>query len=244
MANQLPEIFQPNGRLLIDRLGSQIDDLMLCEIAAADYSQNLDANLAALKKMRDEGFVPDHHWIPLEVLKLIRWSEPINNDNRSHWMRAFCCASLLHTAIEKDIYVLREANETVIILLSSVNELGIGLHEEAGSLFSSLVKHGTDKGFGNEDAFLGIAILECALSIKRVSDDEIIALCKWIVDREEAQDCSWAFDERWLLRITHDNMKRESWQLLGRKLATLDLDHRSAEVQEWVKLVGSMLMGE
>ncbi len=78
---------------------------MLKEIAEADYAQDVEEHLAALKPVWEGSeFTELHHWFPMVVLDLIRWPEPEDPNwkpgstgLRGHKMRAFSCAVLLAT---------------------------------------------------------------------------------------------------------------------------------------------------
>src|SRR5262245_40470300 len=100
--------FPPAADLLLDHARRQIDEAMLMEIARADYEQDVDAHLTALRAIRDLGITPaPMEWHPGEVLELIRNSEPEvpawkpgGTGRRGHQMRAFACAALLRAVAE------------------------------------------------------------------------------------------------------------------------------------------------
>src|SRR5882757_3247925 len=67
----------PSLTTWMDWLCPQIDEAMLAEIAAADYGHRADEYLATLRQLRDSQRIPDRlDAIPVEVLELIRVSEP------------------------------------------------------------------------------------------------------------------------------------------------------------------------
>jgi hypothetical protein len=69
--------FPPAADLLLDVARRQVDDAMLLEIAQADYMNQTDLHLAALRMIRDDGVLPSYpQWDPREVLGLVQWPEP------------------------------------------------------------------------------------------------------------------------------------------------------------------------
>ncbi len=102
--------FPPSADLLLDVTRRQVDDVMLTEIAAADYGMSRAEHLALLRPIRDNGVVPDMmQWYGGEVLELTRWPHPENPAHkpgsqglRGHQMRAFACAALLRAATIDD----------------------------------------------------------------------------------------------------------------------------------------------
>jgi len=59
---------EPDQDSLLSAISRHITDEMLAEIAKADYGQDKEKHLAALRLLRDEGkFVPPMHWYPCEV---------------------------------------------------------------------------------------------------------------------------------------------------------------------------------
>lgn len=79
----------------LDYYRERLDEGMLREIAEADYAQDVDQHLEALRPMvRGERFSEIPCWYPGEVLELTRWSNPVSDDVRGHLMRGFSCAAL------------------------------------------------------------------------------------------------------------------------------------------------------
>ncbi len=242
----MPAVAEPDAGSLLARLARGIDEGMLREIAAADYGRQADEHFAHLRRMRDQGDLPPLDPGLLEVLELIRWSEPEQpgwrpgcEGRRGHLMRAFCCAWLLRIAAESEGYVIDLANETVIQLISSLDRLDDDCWDEAAGLLSWFCPRWSSKGLQEreEDALLGVGILFAALRAG-TPDAQLVALSEWIAQREEAIGSSWQFDERWGLRATHSNMRREAWCALGTRLAELDLAGRDPALRDWVGLIG------
>ena len=91
---------QPEQDSLLPELSRHISDDMLAEIAVADYGQDREQHLAALRLLRDTGMLTEpKHWFPCEVLELVRNLEPDSRPEservEGHWIRAFVCAALL-----------------------------------------------------------------------------------------------------------------------------------------------------
>lgn len=236
-------MFEPRGELLLEALSEQIDESMLRDIASADYGSQIAENYGILRRIRDENLVPPSNWAPKEVLELIRWSQPDDPEWRpghhgqsGHWMRAFCCAALLRMAGENDMDRHTNFNETVAGLVESLDILKANLWKETGSLLTWFVEKSAYAGYCEEDAFLGVALLFCALRANRNSDDpHIIALCEWICEREEAE----AQGKRgaWLHRVSFHDQRRKTWKSLAQIMAGLDLRSHSRDAQQWIGMI-------
>jgi hypothetical protein len=135
-AGTLPAIAAPDERSLLERLAPQVDDGMLREIAAADYGHGTDEHCLHLRRMIDDGVLPADGWYPLEVLELIRWSEPDqpgwrpgDEGRRGHLMRAFCSAWLLRIGGTPGMNFEGDGHATVLQLVLSLEQVHRG--EEA-----------------------------------------------------------------------------------------------------------------
>ncbi|MFA6113384.1 MAG: hypothetical protein WC729_05315 [Sphingomonas sp.] len=225
-------------------MAAHVDDAMLQEIADADYTAGAQLHYDALLGMRDKGLLPAFAWHPHEVLELIRWSEPDRPDHkpggagvRGHWMRAFCCAALLRSAGTADMGAYNSFNETVAGLVASLEAVGADLWNEAGSLLTWFVDRTASAGYAEEDAFLGVALLHCALRAGGVADDAIVALCRWIAEREKAVVGRFPTDDTWLHRTTPHDQRRDTWTMLARVLEGVDMRARSTDAREWTNLI-------
>ncbi len=137
--------FNPSDCTLWVWLRARIDDAMLEEIAAADYDTDVEHYLRALKRTRDEPWQSNEVVVrpskgkalrpvwyqALEVLTLMRWSEPENSQQEEeqtvgHLMRAFCCVVLLRIAASPancDTANIDTESQTIIQLIASVVSL-------------------------------------------------------------------------------------------------------------------------
>jgi hypothetical protein len=251
MSPTLPLIFEPDGKGLLDKIARHIDVSMLREISEADYGWKSQEHFEVLLKMRNSGFVAYADYAPQEVLELIRWSEPDqpgwkpgSPGKRGHWMRGFCCASLLRMAGTADMNRHLSFNETIVQLVSSLDALGVDLWADAGSFLSWFVNRCEAAGDRSEDAFLGVALLYCVLKVGDVADATIISLCEWIRQREEAEATSGRFDDDWLHRNSCHDQRREAWTMVGRKTCGLDLRSLSPTAQDEVQLIAASLVSE
>lgn len=102
MNSKLLAEFAPDPAPLQELIRQNVDDAMLREIAAADYGEDVELHYKGVQGFY-AGEIPDpFHWHPREVLELVQWSQPEDRSwspggfgERGHWMRIFCCASLL-----------------------------------------------------------------------------------------------------------------------------------------------------
>ena len=243
----------PDQHALFWKIAEHIDDHMLDVIACADYSQDADQHLTALLRLRDTGgLVEPFHWIPCEVLELIRHSEPEDpswkpgeEGVRGHWIRAFACAALMRALGPPWNYRVTDPSYNLIRLLRSLAVLPIDLSQPAIQFIAWFMLWTGIEGQDEQTIYFGIALLWLALQQKNPSaDDDLIRLSEWIVTHEEELHRARpsAFD-RWLLGIASDPPP-SPWESVGADLMKLDLRGRRQQLQEWVKLIGSELSGE
>jgi hypothetical protein len=246
-----PRLFEPHAGLILQRLAAHIDEGMLWDIAKADYGQQAKEHHAVLRRMRDEGFVPPSEWVPQEVLELVRWSQPDERGwmpggqgARGHWMRAFCCASLLRMAGERNIDAHFGFGETLAGLIASLAALDTDLWAETGALLTWFIERLATARGREDEPFVGVGLLYCAAHIATVEDASIVMLCRWIIAREEEEaygPMGAANDDGWLCRVTGHNQRRAIWKALGRKMADMDLSPRSLDTRDWVALIATSL---
>lgn len=177
MPQWIRERFPPDRRSAIEHLRQRVDEGMLREIAEADYSQDVERHLAALRPLwSGDEFTELQHWFPREVLELIRWSEPEDKDwkpgssgLRGHQMRAFCCAALLAASN------FEPEKETLVQFLDSVLVLGADATEAAGRFLTWKIN---TLGRNDDRPFFALAVagaLHALESEMLISEEELLA---------------------------------------------------------------------
>lgn len=223
----------PDQDSLLQGLSQEITDDMLAQIAMADYGRDQEQHYASLRILRDRGvFAQPIHMYPCEVLELVRNSEPDGCPEperlQRHWMRAFANAALLRAVHEPWNYGgAGSPSFTLIQLLNSLEVLPTDLTPNAVRLLVWMMLHSDLNGQDEQVIYYGVALLWLTLTHCRSTPDEpLIELVEWIVRHEEEihKRLPFAFD-RWLLGIAHDPPP-SPWEVLGAKMATLDLDGR------------------
>ena len=141
--------FEPDGDVLLRAISAHVTDEMLGCISQADYGCDADEHLAALRVLRETGLLPQNPgWVPMEVLELIRWSEPENPEWKpgrtgefGHWMRAISCAAILRAEHEPWSYHYNDGStdSTTIQLVLSLDALPVDLKREAARIFAWLI---------------------------------------------------------------------------------------------------------
>jgi hypothetical protein len=215
----------------MDWLCPQIDDPMLEEIAAADYGYRADEYLAALRLIRDDRHLHDHvAGVPLEVLELVRWSQPDDpawqpggHGQRGHLMRLFCCAVLLALADDMQLRQYVDEEPTLRQLVASAITLGEPAVEAVLPLICWRLP--TLPTTTEDRPFFAMSIL--LLAAARFRDDNdgplLHELCRWVIDEEDrfraVAETPSLLREAWLLGLKFsadgDDLWRElAWRLL------------------------------
>jgi len=254
MIAELLNKFEPDGDALLRAISAHVTDEMLECIARADYGDRRDEHYAALLQVRDAGTFPDDFgWVPMEVLQLIRWSEPENPEWKpgrtgefGHWMRAFSCAAILRAEHEPWGYHYNDSStdSTAIQLVLSLEALAFDLKREAARDFAWLILKTDPEGTNCSIREYGVALLWFALHLEpAIADDSLISLAEWIARR--ADELKW--DPRFaefsgLKGMVIGCQKRASWEAFGVKLAQFDLSGRSPDLQTWVELISEQLV--
>jgi len=227
---------------LLTLLAPLITDEMLRTIADADYGMNIDAHLAALRRIHAGEIWAPLAWEPREVLELVRWSEP--NDPNSHWnpkmmghtghlQRAFACTALLLTAAlpENRTLLLGGENATIIQLIASLLILDESMQRAGARLLSTrMIELDLED---EERPFFALGILLLAAALPDREATHLADLAAWVL-AEEARICDkltcfapWQqLSDQWLLGLTNFNTCHDRWQtltvrLLGDLLPTL-----------------------
>jgi hypothetical protein len=251
----------PDAFALMRALAPHIDDVMLAEMAAADYERDQPANRAALRVLRGGGaFDVAAFNQAREVIELTRWSMPDDptyvdhsSGERGHWKRAWACAVLLAARCTPGFSWLEGQNQTLIQLIDSLRVLPAHLGPPAAALAACLIVTPQTPIVvepDHEDApFFGVGLLWLALRLTPpVPDIALLALLQWIgameKHRNDAEHLPYGLQPgAWLLSTTNYDLRHDAWRQLGADLARLDLAERSPEVREWVALVGTSLAG-
>jgi hypothetical protein len=254
MITEFLDRFEPDGDVLMRAIAEHVTDEMLQCISMADYGCDSDAHLAALRVLRDTGKLPENPgWVPMEVLELIRWSEPDDPEwkpgrtgESGHWMRAFSCAAILRAEHEPWNYHYNDGctDSTTIQLVLSMDALPVDLKREAVRNFAWLISKSDPEGQNESIREYGVALLWFALQLEpAVADEDLIALSEWIVRR--ADELKWdprVAEFSGLKGMVIGCQKRSGWEVFGVKVAELDLRGRSVELQTWVRLIAEQLV--
>lgn len=220
MPQWIRERFTPDQRSAVDHLRGLIDEGMLREIAEADYAQDVDEHLAVLTTIWQGGKLTElDHWFPLEVLQLIRWSEPADIHwkpgsvgMRGHYIRSFSCAVILATPN------CESEKETLIQLIHSVLRIGTEAMEATARFLVwkiDSLKHEEDRPFF---AFALAAIIQSLINPLSTSQEQDLA--DWVACEESSERAYLAgYDDSyrtttWLFGLSHNNMLNDRWENL------------------------------
>lgn len=254
MIAELLDKFEPDGDALLRAISAHVTDEMLECISQADYGCDADNHLAAVRQLRDRGALPDNPgWVPMEVLELIRWSEPENSEWKpgrtgefGHWMRAFSCAAILRAEHEPWNYHYNDGStdSTTIQLIMSLEALPVDLTREAARNFAWLILKSDPEGMNDSIREYGVALLWFGLHLNpAVEDGELISVAKWVVRR--ADELKWdprVAEFSGLKGMVIGCQKRSAWEMFGVKMADHDLSGRSAELRTLVRLIAEQLV--
>ena len=216
------ERFLSDQRSAVDYLRDLIDEGMLREIAEADYAQEIEEHFSALKPIWEGGALTElDHWFPMEVLELIRWSEPEAPDwkpgstgLRGHKLRAFSCAVLLATPN------FEPEKETLIQLVVSVFLLG-SKAQEATARFLVWRLDTLDR---EEDRpFFALALAALTQSLEDdLSTPKEQDLADWVAGEESFERNYLAGfhdsyrNSPWMFGLSFNDMRNKRWKALMR----------------------------
>lgn len=197
----------------------QLDGAMIREIASADYAMDVERHEVALISLwKGEDWDELDIWYPMEVLKLVRWSDREAQDLCGHRMRAFCCAALLITSnFEPD-------KETLIQLLHSALVLGEAASRAVAEFLTwkiPTLKREEDRPF----FVLGLAAI-CWLTELNLGLDEEKILADWVNAEETSERCYRLGFSRndessmpWLFGLSYSDQLNHRWiDLISRLL--------------------------
>jgi len=229
---------------LLGLLAPLINEEMLRTIADADYGMDVDAHLAALRRIHAGEMWTPLAWEPREVLELVRWSEP--DDPTGHWnpkmmgqtghlQRAFACTALLLAAAlpENRTLLLGGENATIIQLIASLLTLAETMQRAGARLLSERL---LALDLEDDDRpFFALGILLLAAALPDTEPAHLADLATWVLDEEaRSRDYLTRFapwqhlSDRWLLGLTNYNSCHDAWQavtapLLRAAIPTLPL---------------------
>jgi hypothetical protein len=247
--------FEPEPDILLREISQYVTDEMLEEISLADYGEDAEDHLLALRQVRDSTTFPSKmHWVPMEVLELIRWSEPEDPEWKpgrtgkfGHWMQAFSCAAILRAEHEPYNYLYNNGctDSTVIQLIFSLRALPVDLSSQALKHLSWLLLRIDPEGRDDQVRIYGAGLLWFALQvIPAIPDQTLISLARWVAGRADEVNWKPSSEGRSGLReMVLDCQKRKAWEVLGSEFCDLELDGRSADLRVWVEMIGEQLAG-
>jgi hypothetical protein len=267
MIVDLLNLFEPEPDGLLRQISEHVNDEVLEWISTADYGEDADEHLATLRQVRDTGTFPEKmYWCPVEVMELIRWSEPEDPDWKpgrtgefGHWMRAFSCAALLRATREPWNYGDGLATDSTLVqLVLSLSALPIDFTVQSTKFLAWLLLHSGPEGPDGQVCAYGLGLLWFALQHPaHFGDQSLISLAQWIVRRADeiyqrpASELQQADAElkgyspavgNGLRQMVIDCHKQSSWEALAIKFLDLDLSSRSSELQMWVRTISERLV--
>lgn len=227
---------------LITLLSPLMSDDLLGYMAMTDYGMNVEQHLAGLRQIRLGEIPTPLCWEPLEVLRLVRWSEP--DRAQSHWhplaygqsghlSRAFACTALLMAmAIPENRTQLHEDdNSTIIQLVASLLTLPEAMQHAGARLLSERLL--TLDWEDSNRPFFAMGLLLLAAALSKSEPTHLADLAVWVLAEEaRCRDYLTHFalwqrvTDHWLLGLTTFNVRHEMWQaltvrLLGAAIPTL-----------------------
>lgn len=251
MIDEFLNSLNPESEGLLREISKHISDEMLEWISRADYGEDAEKHLVALRQIRDTGTFPAKmYWYPGEVLELSRWSplEELHPDvgwatEVDHWMRAFCCAALLRATREPYNYGDGiSTDDSIVRLILSLNALPVDLVATAAKFLAWLLLSSEPEGNDEQVCAYGLGLLWFALARRpHVPDGGIGMLLEWIERRVQELYPGMLMGNQLPLRMGVGNPPPSLWGLLGVMLGDLDLNERSEEIQATVKIFAERL---
>lgn len=140
--SEIVERYPPDRFVLFDLLRSLVPDTLLKEIALADYGQEVQRHLDALKRVRNrQGEDQRLDWYPREVLELVRWGAPKEWPAHDRQLAtSFCACALIVMPWAASDEGFLEA-DSVAALLIAVPELDSDLIVPLIKLLVELLVH-------------------------------------------------------------------------------------------------------
>lgn len=267
MIVELLKLFEPESEGLLRQISQHVDDEVLEQISMADYGEEAEGHLTALRQVRDTGTFPEPmHWCPAEVMELIRWSEPEDPDWKpgqtgelGHWMRAFSCAALLRATREPWNYGDGVGTDSTLIqLVLSLCVLPVDFTLETAKFLAWLLLNSDPDGSDGQVCAYGVGLFWCALKHPaRFADESLISLAQWIFRRADEiyespasalRRADAASEGRppesgdGLRQMVISCQKQSSWEALALKFLDLDLSNRSSGLHLCAQAIGDGLL--
>lgn len=255
-----PPTVAPDPADLLAALGAMLDEDDLAAIAGADYGDDADHHLAALRAIARGGDVPRPlEWCPHEVLSLVRWDQPPPDPagEQRLWRHAFSCCALLRAYGDPESSVhMFDQDPTLAGLMTSLHDLATlplprarrdalaAMDRQAAALLAWLTPRVAD--FGEPD-FFGLTLLWFGLAAG-VPAPSLVALIDWIM-RAEAVSDGWSREIHgrrdaprvWLLGRSGGSQREHGWRRVGALLPARLLPEHGAEVAEGVRRISRLL---
>jgi len=245
--------FDPEPDGLLRAISAHVDDEMLTEISLADYGEDAEGHLAALRMIRDTGTFPlPMQWCPSEVLELVRWSEPGEpgwkpgrTGEFGHWMRAFSCAALLRATREPWNYGDGVGTDSTIAQLTlSLCALPVDFTANAVRFLSWLLLDSDPQGRDGQVCCYAVCLLWFALHLPPFCRDENLAsLASWTMGRADELFIGPPGGNRGLREMVATCQKAASWEMIVVMLLDLDLGSRSKDLQAGVRVIAEQIVG-
>jgi len=240
MINDPLERFDPEPEGLLRQISQHIDDEMLTEISRADYGEDAEQHLIALRMIRDTGRFPlPMHWYPAEVLELIRWSEPENpiwKPGRAgefgHWMRAFCSAALLRATREPWSYLGDANDSTVVQLTVSLCSLPVDLAADAVKFLAWLLLHPDSEKRKENLCPYAVCLLWFSLHPpSSLPEMSLIELASWVVQKAKELYVGPPGGNRGLREMVVTSLCAPSWEMLALHFLHLNIGSNDLRVR-------------
>lgn len=224
---------EPDETALLDVLRSRISRLMLEELAANDYGEEVSGHLKAIEEqISSTPTLGDLGWRPREVLELERWSQPdevgkTEDDYRAaHVKRLFACTILLRNAghmspspvrLSEDDYFLETSAASVIRALRSAVALGALCYRPALA-FNMWLYEAQPYSRLRPFVALSAALLGIAMTESDAEFGSETRLLSWVDQVEESCRIALGTDigsDRWMIGLnTYQDCLRERKLLL------------------------------
>lgn len=252
-----PTTLAPDADALLRLLASTLSSDDLLAIARADYGEDVDAHLDALRRLIRERTLAPLLWEPREVLELTRWDEPPHEADhvRRHWRRAFACTALLRLMTEPENGDLAGSNSTLASLIDSLHALSHLPHapaqhalvhslDAAATAFLAWLTPRLVAEETPELAFFGLGLLWSALGTD-APDAGLIALADWVMVAEEDASAlprtASGSPYRWLLDTTSYDLRHHLWEEIGSRLPERLHPRHGTEVSDAVRSIAALL---